>query len=122
MAISKALNSTNDLFLLNGRIAMVSEGEQVVQHVRTRLQFYLGEWFLDLSAGTPWLQEIFVTPTNLSNIESILKARIALTPELSSIVDFSMAIGGPTNRSLRINFEAQTSYGLVSAEEIYIND
>ena len=121
MATGRALNSNNDIFVLNGRIAVVNDGEQVVQHVRTRLQFYLEEWFLDRSAGTSWYQEIFVKPVNLNNIESIIKARIALTPELSIITEFSIELGEPNARKLKISFSADTIYGSINQEEIFIN-
>jgi len=121
MAVSRALNSNNDIFVLGSRITIVEEGSQVVQHVRTRLQFYLEEWFLDLAAGTPWYQQIFLKPVNLNNIESILKTRIIQTPELSSIIEFSMEVESPQTRILKISFSAETEFGLINSEELYIN-
>ncbi len=121
MSVSRALNSDNDIFVSNGRIAIVTDGQQVVQSVRTRLQFYLGEWFLDLNAGTPWYQEIFVKPINLGNIESILKTRIINTPELSTITEFSMELEDPTSRILKVSFSAETEFGSINTEEFFIN-
>lgn len=121
MAVSRALDSNNDIIVRNGRIAIVSEGEQVLQHVRTRLLFYLNEWFLDLAAGTPWYQEVFVKPVNLDNIESVIKTRIAQTPELASITSFSLETDDPNTRILRVNFTAETEYGELNSEEIFIN-
>lgn len=121
MATGRALDSNNDILVKDGRIAIVADGAQVVQHVRTRLQFYLEEWFLDLASGTPWYQEVFVKPINLSNIESILKARIVQTPDLSTITEFSMVLDNPSTRILKINFSAETIYGLINPEEIFIN-
>lgn len=119
--IEHALNDNNDIFIRNGSFATVSKGEQVLQHVRTRLQFYLKEWFLDTRSGTPWLQEIFVKPFNPASIESILKARIANTPELSSIIEFSMSVPDISSRKLQITFSAETVFGTLTGEEIFIN-
>lgn len=119
--ISRALNSNNDIFVSNGRISVVTEGAQVAQHVRTRLLFYLKEWFLDLSAGTEWFESVFVKPVNLATIESVIKARIANTPELSAIRSFEMSIPDPTNRQLILSFEAETDYGTINIEEVFIN-
>ena len=121
MSTSKALNSQNDIFVLDGRIAIVNDGAQVVQHVRTRLLFYLGEWFLDINAGTPWYQEVFQKPINLNNIESVIKTRIALTPELASITEFSMEIESSQTRKLQVKFSAETEYGEINSEELFIN-
>ena len=121
MSVSRALDSNNDILVRNGRIAIVKDAEEVVQHVRTRLQFYTAEWFLDLSAGTPWLQEVFIRPTNLNNIESIIKTRIALTPGVSRLTEFSTETSNINSRSIDISFSAETTFGNVTAEEIYIN-
>lgn len=119
--ISRALDENNDIFVKNGRIAIVSGESQVIQHVRTRLLFYLNEWFLDQSAGTPYYQEIFVKPYNLNNIESIIKLRIAKTPELNSITSFSMNYVSPDTRLLSISFTANTDYGNIDSGEVTLN-
>ena len=121
MAISRALDSNNDILLSGGRIAVVEDGAQVAQHVRTRLLFYFNEWFLDLSAGTPWYEEVFVKPANLNNVESVLRLRISQTPELAIITEFSMALSTTTDRILSVSFTAETEYGEINIEEIFIN-
>ena len=40
---SRALNANNDIYLSRRSIATVKDGAEVVQHVRSRLLFYLGE-------------------------------------------------------------------------------
>jgi hypothetical protein len=121
MGISRALDSNNDIFVQNGRIEIASNGGEVVQRVRTRLQFYLEEWFLDQAAGTPWLQEIFIKPINLNNIESLIKARIALTPGVRTLLEFSLELDSQQSRKLNISFSAETTYGEIINEEVFIN-
>ena len=111
--IALALDSNNDLALVNGQILRVTQAEQVVQHVRTRLLFYLGEWFLDTSAGVPYFQEIFLKPANIANVESRIKAQIIETPEVESLTSFSLDFN-KTTRVVRIFFEARTIYGDIS--------
>lgn len=43
--IGRALDSNNDLIIEGGQLKLVSDGAEAIQHVRTRLQFYLEEWF-----------------------------------------------------------------------------
>lgn len=119
--IERALNSKNDIIIKNGSFATVSDGAQVVQHVRTRLLFYLGEWFLDTSSGTPWFQEVFVKPINPRLVESIIKNRISNTPELKDITEFSMSLPDKSNRQLQVSFSAETEFGSINNEEIFIN-
>jgi len=119
--ISRALNSNNDLIVESGQLKLVDEGAEVVQHVRTRLQFYLEEWFLDLKAGIPYFQEVFTKPTNLANIESIFKSKIINTPEVNLLIEFSMDYEGGSSRKLNISFSAETIYGVINNEKVTIN-
>lgn len=119
--ISRALDSNNDILVRNGRIAVVEEGAETVQHVRTRLLFYLEEWFLDITAGTPYFQEIFTKPANLANIESIIKTRILATEGVQRLTEFAMVYEGPNTRKLNISFSAETTYGEINNEEVTIN-
>lgn len=120
--IERALDSNNDILIRNGSFATVNEGEQTVQFVRTRLLFYFGEWFLDKRVGTPWFQEIFVKPFNPGLVENIIKSRIANTEGVKEIIEFSMELLNPETRKLKISFSAETDYGILNKQEIYIND
>lgn len=118
--IGRALDSNNGLIVENGQLKLVTEGAETVQHVRTRLLFYLEEWFLDSTAGTPYFQSIFVKPANLGNIESILKTRILTTPGVEKLVEFSMDYDN-TSRRLSVEFTAETTYGVINNEQVTIN-
>ncbi len=111
--ISRSLNSSNDLYLLNGRISTVQDGNEVLQHVRTRLLTYQAEWFLDTTAGVPYLQSILIKPANLSATESIIKSEILQTPGVEGLSSFGLEFN-KTTRTLNINFTAQTTFGDVS--------
>lgn len=119
--ISRALDSNNDLIIQSGQLRLVEDGAEAVQHVRTRLQFYLEEWFLDLQAGTPYFQQIFTKPANLANIESIFKTRILGTPEVERLLEFSMDYEGGSVRKLTVSFSAETTYGVIDNEKVTIN-
>lgn len=119
--IGRALNSNNDLIIEGGQLKLVEEGAEAVQHVRTRLQFYLEEWFLDLNSGTPYFQQIFTKPANLANIESIFKSRILNTPEVKTLTEFSMDYEGGSARRLTVSFSAETTYGIIDKEKVTIN-
>lgn len=119
--IGRALNSKNDIFVDKGQLKLVENGAEVVQSVRTRLQFYLEEWFLDLTAGTPYFQEIFTKPANLANIESIFKTRILNTPGVELLIEFSMVYEGDSVRKLTVSFSAQTIFGEIDNEKVTIN-
>lgn len=119
--IGRALNSNNDLIIQAGNFKTVEDGPEVIQHTRTRLQFYLEEWFLDLNSGTPYFQEIFTKPINLANIESIFKSRILNTNGVLLLTEFSMEYEGQSKRKLTVSFSAETTYGTIDSEKVTIN-
>lgn len=117
----RALDSNNDLIIKGGSFRLVKDAAEVVQHVRTRLLFYYNEWFLDLTAGTKYFQEIFIKPADLANVESILKQRILETPGILTLLEFSMEYEGGRSRKLSVSFSAETIYGLINITEVTIN-
>lgn len=109
---SRALNADNDIFKERGAIALVSDGAEVVQHVRSRLLFYYQECVWDTEAGVPYFQRIFQKPADLSGAEAILKAEIIQTPGVAELLDFGLEFNRQT-RFLRVTWQARTTYGSV---------
>ena len=105
-----ALNSENDIFAINGSIKRIYTGAQVVQSVRSRLLAYLGEWFLDTSAGVPYFESIFTKPADILETESILKATILQTVGVATLDSFFIDFDSLT-RKLSVSFEATTVDG-----------
>ncbi len=116
-----ATDSMNNLVFVDGNLQVIDKGASVLQAVRNRLAMYQGEWFLDKNAGTPWFQQIFVKPINLSVVESIIKARVLDTDGVLRITKFSLGDFNATNRNITISFEAETIYGLINNNDVYIN-
>ncbi len=117
MAVGKALDENNDIFTEQGRFAVVSEGAETIQHIRTKLRFFQGEWFLDVFAGVPYFQELLRKPVDLANVEAIIKAEILSTPDVEAITRFETSFEGET-RKLTINFDAVTTYGIIEGVTI----
>ncbi len=86
---------THDLVLApDGNLAMAEDNEAIAQHVKQRLLFYRGEWFLDTEAGVPWFQEIFVRPHNDGIIEALIKREILDTDGIVELTEFEMQVDG----------------------------
>jgi hypothetical protein len=118
--IGRGLDSNNDLIVENGQFKLVEDGAEVVQHVRTRLLFYKEEWFLNLQAGVPYFQEIFIKPASLANTESIIKSKILNTRHIESLTEFEMQYDN-LSRKISISFSAITSFGTIDNEKVTIN-
>ena len=83
--------ATNDLFLApDGNLATVADALAVGQHVRQRLKTFEGEWFLDTSAGVPWLDEVLGRQPDTVIAEALIKAEILETVGITGISSFSI--------------------------------
>lgn len=84
--------TTNDLFLrTDGSLAIVTGAEAVGQHVRQRVMTFEGEWFLDVTCGLPWLDQLFGRRYDPALAEAIVKAEILDTDGVTEITSFSVA-------------------------------
>jgi hypothetical protein len=80
----------------------------VAQAVLTRLLLYQGEWFLDITDGTPWFQNIL--GKQISDPDIYVKQRILGTPNVTSIVDFVSTFDTP-NRNYTMTSTIATAFG-----------
>ena len=104
--IRRAFTAGGD-YALNG---FISDSEATIQAVYTRLRLFQGEWFLDLSQGTPWFQKILGKPVDLASAERILKGIIQGTEGVRTITAFTTTIDNATRRA-SFSFTATTIYG-----------
>ncbi|MCD1645239.1 hypothetical protein [Aurantimonas coralicida] len=103
-------DAPHDLYLDgDGNLVMVTDARAVGQHVRQRLMTYEKEWFLDTTAGVPWLDEIMGKRENLALAEGLMKAEILDTDGVTGISDFSP-------RYLRSHRELNVPRAIVSTE------
>lgn len=84
--------------------------ETVAQAVKTRLALWAGEWFLDTSDGTPWIDRILGKRFIGRNHDAVIRQRILETPGVVEISDYSSTINGET-RSLSVAATITTTYG-----------
>jgi len=103
----------DDLFLDdNGQLAWTIGAEAIAQHIRIRLRFFKGEWFLDPDEGIPYFQEVFKKQTGRDRVEKILRKAITDTPGVAKLLKFS-ATYEASNRSLHVIFDALLDTGKV---------
>jgi hypothetical protein len=114
--IALAVDSNNptigDLYLENGTVRLTNDlREAVAQQLFIRFRFFKGEWFLDATQGTPWLQSILGKKTPLSILSQIFKQLITTCPGVKKLTTFS--ISRTANRNVSVVFAAQLNNGQV---------
>jgi hypothetical protein len=83
--------------------------EGVAQAVATRLRLLRGEWFLDLTEGTPYAPAVLGKHTRQS-YDFAVRRRILQTEGVTGIAEYESLFDGET-RSLTINARIDTVYG-----------
>jgi hypothetical protein len=83
--------------------------QAVGQAVETGLELWLGEWYLDTSLGTPYVQGVLGKFTQ-AEADGIIQARIL---EIEGVVDYAnyQSVYDTVARSISISMNLDTIYG-----------
>lgn len=92
-----------------GRASYASDSESVAQRVKSRLQSFRGDWFLDLGHGLPWFGRM-EKPADLERLEGDVKRCILQTPGVDALLAFGMDFNRDT-RKLTISVAVRDVYG-----------
>jgi hypothetical protein len=104
---------THDLTLVNYDLAIVDGIDHVRQHLKIRLLFMFGEWFLDSTQGIRYYDLIAVKNPDMALVDSIIKATILETPEVTGLTEYSSEYD-PRARRFSVTFTAKTSSGNIT--------
>jgi hypothetical protein len=94
-------------------IKPINGADRVAQQIKMTLLTFLGEWFLDIGFGVPYLEEILVKNPRLTSVESILRAKIKAVPDVQKITSFAMNYNR-RHRTLQVEFTAHTLLGTIT--------
>lgn len=86
---------------------LVDSPDAVAQAILTRLKLWSGEWFVDTTDGTPYLDQIL---GKSGNPDSAIQQRILATPGVTSITAYDSS-RDPVTRALSVTATVQTQYG-----------
>ena len=112
-----ALNAkTHDLIIADGDLIAIDNAERVAQQIKIQLLTWLGEWFLDITHGVPYLDYILVKNPNIELARSIFKEQIMKVDDVDDVTSLEIYYNA-TERTMAVEYEAYTSYGLVTRKE-----
>lgn len=113
----RKLDNTGDYSFGHGQADFYRDSpECVAQAVLTRLRLFAGEWFLDVSEGTPWTQAVLGMHT-ADTRGPALRERILNTEGVTEIISFDAVYNGET-RKLTVNATIGTRYGEAVITEV----
>ena len=111
---------SHDLGIDSFDLVLVERADNVAQHIKTRLLFVRGEWFLNGELGVPWFEDILVKNPRGVLVEAALKAAIRETPGVNSLDAFVLDYI-PGTRQLGVSFRATTDFGTVDIDRLRLN-
>lgn len=94
----------------NGNLVLAYDAEAVGQHVRQRLMTYEGEWFLDNTAGVPWLRDLLGGQYDPVMAESVIKPVILETDGVTEITSFSVRFNNELRGLSSFDIQVLTEY------------
>jgi hypothetical protein len=106
------VDANDDLDLNGGELALVRDADAIGQHVRIRLQTWLGETPYNVAAGVPYVQVIFDPNTTDLARRFILQQQILATPGVTG-VEFDSVSVNTQSRVLAISGRATCQDGPV---------
>lgn len=104
----RALSATGDYTFGQGVANfLVNSPAEIAQNILTRLRLLEGEWWLDVTSGTPYSTLILGKGTR-PYYDQALKSRILGTTGVTAIVSYSSDL---KNRTLSVSATVSTIYG-----------
>jgi len=109
-----ALDDDGDLLLVSGRLSYLDGRAAIAQRIKVVLELHEGEWFLDLSAGVPYREQVFVRVPDEAAVSALLRAKILGVDGVVGLREFNLVFDY-TDRELQLSFVAITDEGDVAA-------
>ena len=113
----RKLDGSGDFTLGHGLADFHADSpECVAQAVVTRLRLLAGEWFLDLTDGTPYAPAVLGKHTKES-YDFVIRRRVLETEGVTEIEEYESMFDGET-RKLTVNIRITTVYGPAVITEV----
>lgn len=114
MTFDLKLSKLGDLDLdAQGRATLIGGAEQIAQQIRLTLSIFLGEWFLDISFGVPYFENILGKGRTKSEIEAIVRKKVRDVPGVVTVGEVVIEMNAK-DRSVGIQLnDIKTNEGLI---------
>lgn len=108
----RKINANREVAFGRGRLDYLEDSpEAVAQNVMTRLELKTGEWFLDITDGTPYAEQI-LGEHKKTLYDAAIRKRILETPGVAQIESYDSQLNENT-RKLNVQATIDTLYGKV---------
>lgn len=112
-----ALNAKTHDLTLDGDILFIDNAERVAQQIKIQLLTFLGEWFLDVTHGVPYLDYVLIKNPNFTLIRELFREQILKVDGVSNLVSIDIDFESDTRKML-LSYEAESEYGMIVRKEV----
>lgn len=110
--IDLQLNVDRDLNIANNDLVLIEDADQVSQNIDIALQFFKGEYPLDVTFGIPYFENVFVKNPDIPEVSAIFKTAIMSVPDVNELLEFSLNYNASA-RTVSVTFLVNTTFGIV---------
>lgn len=107
--IDLLLDNKHELVVLNGDLQLATDKQGIAQRIKTKMQLFKEEFFLDEEDGTPWFQNILVKNPSIAEVREIFRELLDSTPGVLEIL--SLDISNQGDRNIDIDWNVNTDLG-----------
>lgn len=113
----RRLDNNGDMAIGHGDADCLKDiPECVAQAVVTRLRLQRGEWFLDMTEGTPYAPAVLSKHTK-GSYDFVIRQRVLETEGVTEIEEYESIFDGETRR-LTVDIRINTVYGPAEIQEV----
>ena len=113
------LDENNDIAIENNDITIISGTQEVRQRLLQNLKSFRGDWFLNLTSGVPYFENIFRKDYDIEVIGTVIKDAIINTVGVMELLDFDLSIDDSA-RTLNLSFNVRTIDETITISEVLI--
>lgn len=107
------LGLDGDWDVSSGDLGGVDGADAIIQSSSLHLQFFKGEWFLDLGAGVPWFQSVLGKIRDPNILKPIFRKALLEPLGTVSVESLDLQIER-SSRTLRVAFQTLSNVGLLT--------
>lgn len=104
-----------DLDTSGGDMLVVTRADYVLQKIKIRFRFFLGEWFLDRRLGVDYFRSVFVKNPDLDRVRSLFRRVLMSTPGIVAVSRLALTLDAGA-RALSFAFTAFLTDGEITVD------
>lgn len=111
--------SGQSLAIENFDLVLVEGNDATIQRIDQKFQIWLGEWFLDINAGVPWLENVMGQRPSEQVMATLLRDVVSNDPGIDELLEISINFVGES-RKLEIIWSARLIDETIVQSEVTI--